>query len=70
MEFKEDASRFINNFSFSQYANFENIVDNSLWGYKESTSLNSSAEVDFMHFQGPGHVFLSEKVQEFMKNDI
>jgi|TARA_B110001450_G_scaffold206699_1_gene196895 hypothetical protein len=70
MEFKESARRSLNKFSFAKYANFEHIVDNSLWGYKESTNLKPSAEVDFMHFQGPGHIILSEKVMEFMKNDI
>ena len=37
---------------------------------KASTGLNSSTEIDFMHFQGPGHIILSDKVEEFIKNDF
>ena len=70
MEFKEETRRSVNKFSFAQYANFESIVNNSLWGYKASTGLNSSTEIDFMHFQGPGHIILSDKVEEFIKNDF
>jgi hypothetical protein len=69
-EFKKDVSLSVNNFSLAKYANFENIVDNPLWGYKESTGIDSSIEIDFMHFQGPGHIILAEKVAEIIKNDL
>lgn len=46
----------------AQYANFEKIIPNALWGLKDTTTLNGGSEIDFMHFQGDGHKILAAEI--------
>ena len=50
------------------FQNFENIIPNNLWGTKPGTKLYTKNEVDFMHFQGPGHKILSLKLEKYINN--
>ena len=42
--------------------NFENIVEPDAWGAKNSTNLDNSIEIDFMHFQAEGHQALANSL--------
>ena len=42
--------------------NFENLIPNSFWGKKDSTSITKKKEIDFMHFQSRGHDLLAEAI--------
>jgi hypothetical protein len=44
------------------FYNWENIVPAKLWGLKESTNGTGKPELDYMHFQYPGHVILSDSL--------
>ena len=46
--------------------NLEGLVPGELWGTKDSTSLDASPELDFMHFQAAGHKLLASKLYEEM----
>ena len=51
-----------------RFLNLENIVPNHLWGEKNPTSISKENEIDFMHFQEPGHKILSETLYSEMIN--
>ena len=51
-----------------KFLNLENIVPNHLWGEKDPTSISRENEIDFMHFQEPGHKILSETLYSEMIN--
>ena len=51
-----------------RFLNLENIVPNHLWGVKDPTSISKDNEIDFMHFQEPGHKILSETLYSEMTN--
>ena len=66
-----DFKLFVENIAINNelnFQNFENIIPNNLWGTKPGTKLNIKNEVDFMHFQGPGHKILSLKLEEYIHN--
>ena len=47
------------------FYNFESIVDDDLWGFKNSTSLKgNSEEIDFMHFTYLGHEIVFNKLSK------
>ena len=63
----------IKNISLKHQANFfnwEDIVDNSSWGQKNSTSIKKEGEIDFMHFQFSGHKKIASKLYETIHNII
>lgn len=63
----------IKNISLRHQANFfnwEDIVDNSSWGQKNSTSIKKEGEIDFMHFQFSGHKKIASKLYETIHNII
>ncbi|ABK46162.1 conserved hypothetical protein [Magnetococcus marinus MC-1] len=47
--------------------NFENLVPAHWWGANNSTNMQDKTELDFMHFQGPGHVRLAQAIDEAVK---
>ena len=51
------------------YYNLENLVENKLWGLKESTLFNKKKkELDFMHFTYDGHKLLAKKLSLILSN--
>ena len=50
------------------FLNLENLVEGKYWGEKDSTSLSSNNELDFMHFQFQGHKILSNKLSKSIAN--
>lgn len=48
------------------FRNLENTVPSRYWGYKESTSVGDQLELDFMHFQAPGHALLASALTDFI----
>jgi len=44
------------------FANLEDLVPSEYWGSKASTSVGKKVELDFMHFQAPGHKLLADRV--------
>ena len=62
-EFKNDLKKLSKNFNI-KYQNFENIIPNSLWGKKNSTTIDKKDEVDFMHFRAEGHDLLANIIFE------
>ncbi len=46
------------------FRDFESVVPNKYWGKKDSTTFDSSPEIDFMHFQAGGHVEFSNSIYE------
>jgi hypothetical protein len=44
------------------WVDLDNIVDAQFWGTKAATVTGGGAELDFMHYQEPGHVALAEKI--------
>ena len=53
-----------------KYQNFENIIPNSLWGKKNSTTINKEEEIDFMHFRAEGHDLLANIIFRELKGSI
>ena len=45
------------------YVNLENTVPNEFWGSKDSTNNSGKDELDFMHFQYPGHIIFSNALK-------
>lgn len=50
----------------ARFANLEGLIPAEFWGLKESTSVGGEVEIDFMHFQAPGHIILAGKLGELM----
>lgn len=44
--------------------NFENLIPDPLWGLKDSTTADHSAELDFMHFTAAGHRVLAGQIEQ------
>lgn len=47
----------------AQWIDADNIVPGRYWGTKASTTLGGKPELDFMHFQEPGHVALAKRIE-------
>ena len=45
------------------YINIESIVPSKYWGYKGSRTLFGKSDIDFMHFQYPGHKLVAKTLQ-------
>lgn len=52
------------------FINLENLVPAKYWGVKESTSMGASAEIDFMHFQQPGHQLIADTIYQTLRKVI
>jgi len=63
--FKSDINKLSNKHS-AEFENFENLIPNNLWGTKPATKIGGKNEIDFMHFQGPAHKILSNKILEII----
>ena len=65
--FKEEVNNLCQN-SSCKFVNLEDVVPDSEWGTKASTSLSSNKEeLDFMHFTGKGHISLANVlIHEFI----
>ncbi len=44
------------------FANLEQIVPGNYWGAKNATTLGGKVEIDYMHFQYPGHQLLADSL--------
>ena len=45
------------------FMNLENEVPPQYWGYKAAPAFGRALEIDFMHFQYPGHVLVAKALQ-------
>ena len=43
--------------------NLEDLVPNDQWGHYRNRSTSQKDEIDFMHFQGPGHVMVADALR-------
>lgn len=48
------------------FENFEDLVPSRYWGSKDSTNLDGTPELDFMHFQAPGHRLLADALADMV----
>ena len=46
------------------FISLENLVPSEFWGLKNSTNLEKSEELDFMHFQSYGHSLLANEISK------
>ena len=51
------------------YEDLDALVPGQHWGSTRSTRLGDAPEIDFLHFQYPGHVLLAERVGEALERD-
>ena len=65
-EFKKNAHDIATRYGAS-FSNLEGVVPARYWGTKASTNLGGGQEIDFMHFQGPGHRILAEALADFLR---
>ena len=54
--------------SKATFLNLENIVPAKYWGKKGSTSFGNGGEIDFMHFQEPGHHLMADTILKTLVN--
>ena len=64
--FKKDMSALLNK-PGAAFLDLENLVPGSFWGQKEATTLGGQPEVDFMHFQAPGHALLAQALWDWTR---
>jgi hypothetical protein len=48
------------------FKNYEELIPDSFWGTKASTSLGKKEELDFMHFRAQGHHILAETIHKLV----
>ena len=63
-QFKEEVEVMAKAHQGIVYKNLESLVPNEYWGTKTSTSIREGDELDFMHFQEPGHTLLAERIYQ------
>ena len=66
--FQKDTSKLAADYG-SRWVNLEAVVPSEYWGEKSATSLGEDVEVDFMHFQAPGHEILAREILGLLKNN-
>lgn len=47
-------------------ADLEDLVPAEHWGAKQGTTVGAATELDFMHFQSPGHVLLASEMERLL----
>jgi hypothetical protein len=52
----------------ASFRNLERLVPGEYWGTKNSTVLEGKAEIDFMHFQAPGHALVAETLSTWISS--
>lgn len=52
------------------FANLESLVPAKYWGLKDTTTIGGNAELDFMHFQGPGHELLAGAIRKLLMTRV
>ena len=48
------------------WVDLDAIVPAQLWGTKDATRVGGAPEIDFMHFQGPGHAIVAASVEPYV----
>lgn len=51
-----------------EFRNFSDLVPAEFWGMKDGTNVDGELELDFMHFQAPGHALVADSLFEFIEN--
>lgn len=51
-------------------ADLQDLIPARYWGTKGTTSFDGRPELDFMHFQGPGHLLIAEALREFVAREV
>lgn len=52
------------------FLNLENIVPAKYWGKKGTTTFGVGEEIDFMHFQEPGHHLIADTILTILVNNL
>lgn len=52
------------------FSDLRHVVPARYWGRTDSTSLSGEAEIDFMHFQGPGHELLAGAINDLLASTL
>lgn len=47
----------------ANFINIENCVPNKYWGFKGTRTFRGLMDIDFMHFQYPGHIIMADTLQ-------
>jgi hypothetical protein len=63
--FKEEAAAITAKYD-AKYSNFENLIPSRYWGSGDSTNLDGTPELDFMHFRAPGHRLLANALADMV----
>jgi hypothetical protein len=66
--FKNEVRNLCSQFQNVSFFDFERIVPAEYWGLKNTTSLNTAQEIDFMHFMEPGHQKLANAIVEVFRS--
>ena len=66
--FKNEVRILCSQFPNVSFFDFERIVPAEYWGLKNTTSLNTAQEIDFMHFMEPGHQKLANAIVEVFRS--
>ncbi|MFZ4689639.1 MAG: hypothetical protein ACOYLS_10425 [Polymorphobacter sp.] len=51
----------------AEFIDIDAIVPGPLWGTKASTNLGGAPELDFMHFQEPGHIAVAARIRPLVE---
>ncbi len=54
----------------SHFINIENCVANKYWGFKGTRTFKGLLDIDFMHFQYPGHIIMADTLQSEIEKII
>jgi hypothetical protein len=52
----------------ARYLDLEAAVPGRFWGLKDGTGADGAPELDFMHFQAPGHALLAARIEAAVKD--
>ena len=62
INFKKQVEAISKNYD-AEYLNLENAVPNKYWGTKGTRTFKGLVDIDFMHFQYPGHIIMANTLQ-------
>jgi hypothetical protein len=65
-DFKRDLAATADEYGI-ELANLEDLVPGSLWGMKGTVKGSTELELDFMHFQAPGHALLADAIGDLLE---